>query len=224
MKKIIFLLLFLLLLTSSNLLLAQFKIDPSGRIGIGTNYPNPDFKVHIKGNLLLTTYPEIPPDNSNPVSFVFKVGNGWPGAEFGTNNSEYAIAAWSTDGGYNKLYAKQFISMSDSNYKTNINPIENCLTKVLALKSYSYQFKYDTIIDRKITYGFLAQEVEQILPNVIDSAKNVKLMDYLQIIPIVVQAMQEQQEVIDSLKNSLSESLNANINNQTDIVPNLVEI
>ncbi len=39
---------------------AQLKVDKSGRIGMGTNWPNSEFKCHIKGNLLLTNYPESP--------------------------------------------------------------------------------------------------------------------------------------------------------------------
>lgn len=39
---------------------AQLKVDQYGRIGMGTNWPNSSYKCHIKGNLLLTTYPDNP--------------------------------------------------------------------------------------------------------------------------------------------------------------------
>ena len=60
---------------------AQLRVDPYGRIGMGTNYPNSEYKCHIKGDLLLTTYPEIPAPNATFVEFKFKVGHGWPGAD-----------------------------------------------------------------------------------------------------------------------------------------------
>lgn len=188
----------ILIISLSGNLFAQLRVDPYGRIGIGTNWPNPDFKCHIKGDLLLTTYPEIPPPNQSYCSFFFKVGNGWPGAEFGAKNESSAIAVWASGWGFQTLIAQDFVSMSDSNYKANIQPIENGLQSILKLKSYSFQFKHDSIVDPKTSFGFLAQEVQNILPDLIDTAKNVMLMNYQQIIPIVVEAMQEQQKIIDS--------------------------
>ncbi len=39
---------------------AQLKVDQYGRIGMGTNYPNPSYKCHVAGNLLCTSYPANP--------------------------------------------------------------------------------------------------------------------------------------------------------------------
>ncbi len=39
---------------------AQLKVDNTGRIGMGTNWPNPGYKCHIAGNLLCTCYPANP--------------------------------------------------------------------------------------------------------------------------------------------------------------------
>lgn len=197
MKAKILTLVFLFFLGTN--LLAQLRIDQNGNIGLGTNWPNPDYKCHIKGNLLLSTFPEIPPPNNTYVEFKFKVGNGWPGAEFGTNIGH--VALWSSDYGFNKLYVEKIYELSDSSYKTNIEPLQIGLSEILQLKSYSFHFKHDSIIDPKLSYGFLAQEVQSTLPDIIDTAKNAMLMDYQQIIPILVVAIQEQQETIDSLKN-----------------------
>ncbi len=84
----------------------QLKVNQYGRIGMGTNYPNPDFKCHIAGNLLLTSYP------TNPYyELKMKVNNGWPGVEIGSNYDK--IAFWSTYVDYNDLYAANFYKMSD---------------------------------------------------------------------------------------------------------------
>ena len=110
---------------------AQLKVDQYGRIGMGTNWPNSGYKCHIKGNLLLTTYPASP-----FIEFQFKVGNGLPGAEFGTNVDK--IAVWASWVGYNKLYAEQFYKMSDARFKLNQSAIESPMKKLLDLKPYKY--------------------------------------------------------------------------------------
>lgn len=197
-------LLFAIIFTSiGNLALAQLKVDQYGRIGMGTNWPNSGYKCHIKGNLLLTTYPEIPPFNGVPVEFFFKVGNGFPGAEMGTNIDK--IAFWAEWVNYNKLYAEAYYSASDSTLKREINPLQNGLQTILQLKPYSY-FDNDSNINQetdKKKYGFLAQEVETILPEIVDTAKGIKLMDYTQLIPFTVDAIKE----LDSIVNSFSSQL-----------------
>jgi hypothetical protein len=193
-----------LFILSASLSFGQFRIDPTGHVGMGTYYPNPGYKCHIKGDLLLTTYPEIPPPNSTFVELKLKVGNGWPGAEIGTNIGN--IAFWSTEMGYNKLYAANFYLSSDSTLKTNIARVNSGfgLEKIMQLKPYSYRFKSDAENKNKI-YGFMAQEVEQVLPDITTTAKGVKLIDYIQIIPLLVDAAQEQNRTIENLQKEVGD-------------------
>ena len=175
----------------------QLKVDQFGRIGMGTNYPNPYYRCHIKGNLLLTTYPDAPPPNNVPIEFRFLVGNGSPGAEFGSNVGN--IAVWYSGVGYNNLYAKALYTMSDTTHKRDLKPISNTLEKLLQINSYS--FRYITEKENsKLTFGFSAQEVEKLFPNMTDTAKGTLLVDYQQFIPLIVESMKEQQLIIDSLK------------------------
>jgi hypothetical protein len=39
---------------------AQLRIDPLGNVGLGINSPDPDYKLSVKGSVLLTTFPVIP--------------------------------------------------------------------------------------------------------------------------------------------------------------------
>lgn len=180
----------------------QLKVDQYGRIGMGTNYPNPGYKCHIKGNLLLTTYPSAP-----FYEFQFKVGNGWPGTEICSTVDK--IAFWSTWTSYNKLYAEKFFKMSDESFKLNLSSIDSPIKKLIELKPYRYD-----VIDRYIDangdsiqstipeYGFISQEVEQVLTEIkiTEDGKDGKLMDYDQIIPLLVAGIQEQQKQINSLE------------------------
>lgn len=197
---------------------AQLKVDQNGRIGIGTNWPNSGYKCHIKGNLLLTTYPSLP-----FIELQFNVGNGWPGAELGTNIDR--IAVWSSWMSYNKLYAEQYYRLSDASFKINKAPIHSPLRKLSELKPY----KYD-MIDRYITesgdslqrtlpqYGFISQEVEQSLPEIkiTDDGKDGKLMDYDQIIPLLVAGLQEQQKSIRGLEGQVARLMATNQSNSSN--------
>lgn len=208
-KSFIFLAIFAVFSLST---FAQLKVDQFGRIGMGTNYPNSGYKCHIKGNLLLTTYPSTP-----FIEFQFKVGNGWPGTEIGSTVDK--IAFWSTWTSYNKLYAEKFFKMSDENFKLNLSSIESPIKKLLELKPY----KYD-VIDRYIDengdslqgtipeYGFISQEVEQVLTEIkiTEDGKDGKLMDYDQIIPLLVAGIQEQQKQINSLEAQIARLIATN--------------
>lgn len=196
---------------------AQLKVDATGRIGMGTNFPNTGYKCHIQGNLLLTNYPATP-----LYELMLKVGNGWPGTEIGSNVD--MLAFWSPTGSYNKVYAEDYFKASDSTLKTNLVPVRNGLAKVLQLKPYSYDLADNIIGDDgqmipsvKREYGFLSQQVEKTLPEVkiTQDLKDIKLMDYDQIIPLLVASTQEQQAMIESLRKEVEAMKEGNANGGT---------
>ena len=199
--------------------LSQLKVDQYGRIGMGTNYPNPEFKCHIAGNLLLTSYP------SNPFyECRMKVNNGWPGVEIGSNQDK--IAFWSSNVDYNDLYAANYFKMSDVRMKSNISNITNGLEMLKKIRPVFYTIINNGLdsVGNKIEstrqqYGFISQEIEKSLPEVkiTDDVLGYKLLDYDQIIPITVSAIQEQQKMIDSLIFKLSK-FNEQINSNKSVV------
>lgn len=198
MRRESFLLIIILAMASVSLF-AQLKISQYGGVGMGIE-PRSDYKLILKGDLMLTTFPEIPTPLSRYTEFRIKVGNGSPGCEFGTPTRN--IAVWSSEVGYNNLYAGHYYTASDTSIKSEIATITNPLELVLRMNAYSYKFKYNTMSDEKKTLGFLAQEIYEFLPDIIDTAKGIMLLDYQQIIPLIVGAIKEQQDVIDSLINA----------------------
>ena len=65
--------------------------------------------------------------------------------------------------------------------------------------------------------GFIAQEVEEILPFIVHTNEKTdyKSMDYSRITPILVEAIQEQQKMIDNLKKKINELENKQKKNQS---------
>ena len=159
MKKYIFLSILVFLGTES---FAQLKVLPSGRVGIGTNSPNRRLIVE-NGNIGVKKY-----------GFELLLANN-PDPQIGGSNNE--IDFFYSD--WNILKAKQYVKISDSTLKTNIVEFEYGLETILKLKTYSYNFKSDVGNDKaQLEYGFLSQEVKEVLPDVIFESRGNLLMDY----------------------------------------------
>jgi len=96
-------------------------------------------------------------------------------------------------------------SLSDERLKENIVDIDTGLAEVMALQPRKFDWKEGEGSNEKNVSGFVAQEVETVLPNLVadykhdhlDDAKSLKMGD---MIPILVKAIQEQQEQIEELK------------------------
>ena len=96
------------------------------------------------------------------------------------------------------IKATAFLYSSDISLKKNIKPIENQLDKVLSLQPVSYSWKAND----KTDVGFVAQDVENIFPEVVhtNETTNLKSIDYAKLTVYLVQAIKEQQKEIEQLK------------------------
>jgi polyhydroxyalkanoate synthesis regulator phasin len=83
------------------------------------------------------------------------------------------------------------------------------LTTVLSINTYQYQYINDK--SNRLQYGFMAQELQQQIPSIVDEATNEEkslAVDYGQMIPLLVKSIQEQQTQIDALKKEISDLKN----------------
>ena len=67
------------------------------------------------------------------------------------------------------------------------------------------QFEYKNT-PNKIQFGFLAQELEKIYPELVhklNGKRTLKSIDYLGLIPVLVNLVQQQQKEIDALKKAI---------------------
>jgi hypothetical protein len=164
---------------------SQLKVTNNGYVGIGTN--NPISNLHVNGRIFLT-------GNGN----TFRILPNNPGTEIGTSTDR--IDFWYTTTGHNKLYAQEFYTQCDSMTKYNICLLKNGLETVKQFKSYSFFLKNDTTQPKRKEYGFLAQDVEKIIPEMVDTSMGIKLINYNEFIPFIIEAIKEQQMQIDSLQ------------------------
>ena len=95
---------------------------------------------------------------------------------------------------------------SDMRLKTKLGNIENPIEKIQSLNGFYYEpneiaESYGYKKERKL--GLSAQEVEAILPEIVTDAPigdGYKTVDYAKIVPVLIEAIKEQQKQIDELK------------------------
>jgi len=101
-------------------------------------------------------------------------------------------------------------SPSDISLKTNIQPLEGSLEKILKLQGVSFDWKEDTtsnqMVGIKEDIGFIAQQVKEIVPELVRTNENglMSLRDK-GITAILVEAIKEQQTQIESQKTEIEE-------------------
>lgn len=131
--------------------------------------------------------------------------------------------AGGTNFGSGNIYATGDITAyySDMRLKTKISNIDNALNKVLSLNGFYYTnndiAKEHGYTDTKIQVGVSAQEVEAILPEIVTlapfditgnengdalskSGEHYKTVKYDKLIPLLIEAIKEQQKQIEELK------------------------
>ena len=126
------------------------------------------------------------------------------------------VGQWITAGGEITAY------YSDRRLKTNVAPIQNALGKVLKLNGITYnpnevaaQYGYDTNVN---IVGLFADEVADVLPEAVKpapfdtdeegnskSGENYKTVQYEKLVPLLVEAMKDQQKIIDGLQTKITE-------------------
>ena len=93
------------------------------------------------------------------------------------------------------------IAQSDGRYKSDTCTIDNSLEKVKRLRGVSY-VKADS---KRADMGLVAQELEQVLPELVTTHKGAdysdeKSVNYNGVIPVLIEAIKEQQQQIEQLQ------------------------
>lgn len=91
---------------------------------------------------------------------------------------------------------------SDLRYKNNIEPISNSLEKVLQLKGVKYNFNQEKFPEINFSnaqrIGFIAQELKEVFPEAVRQKDDGYFaVNYEAIIPVLVEAIKEQQLLIN---------------------------
>lgn len=202
----------------------KMRIDSSGRLLIG------DTSVHYAGVDLQVGNTS---DSQNGIQIqTSTTGNGYVLFGDGTGASAYrgqisykqgddylnfltaGVEAVRIDSTQDAHFDQDVIAFSttpsDIRLKKNFTKIENGLDIVTQLEGHTFNWKKG---GDRLSAGFKAQEVEKILPHLVDEKKlplradddkEYKILRYEEMIPYLVEAIKEQQQQINELKEKLN--------------------
>jgi hypothetical protein len=95
--------------------------------------------------------------------------------------------------------ATEFTSLSDETQKTNIKTVENSTEIIQSLRGVSFDWKETG----KSSYGVIAQELEQILPDLVTTQQN-KSVNYNGLVGVLIEAVKELSAEVEELKKKVS--------------------
>jgi hypothetical protein len=94
----------------------------------------------------------------------------------------------------------QIVRTSSIELKKDITNIKYGLNEILQIKPINFNWKNEDKFGNENENGFIAEDVINIIPNVVGSDANGIFMSYNKLIPILTKAIQEQQALIKALE------------------------
>ena len=94
-----------------------------------------------------------------------------------------------------------YYQASDLRLKTNFEPLTNVIDSIKQIRGLKYNFK-NSVSDKK-SYGLIAQDVEKVFPELVtinEDGEKLKSISYSNMVPILVEAIKEQQKMIEELQ------------------------
>jgi hypothetical protein len=94
--------------------------------------------------------------------------------------------------------ASLFLLNSDARFKQEVTPLTDALSAILSLRGVSYAWRQDIPghdFSKGRQIGFIAQEVEKVLPELVHTASDgYKSVAYQNVVPVLVEAVKAQQK------------------------------
>lgn len=184
----------------------------TGNVGIGVT--SPSTKLMVDGN--------IAPETSNKgdlgtsllrwekafVSYIYlpnsvDITTNAGGAFISNHFRPNATATYNLGGTsyrWNNIYSQNALNVpSDIRLKNNIKDLKYGLKDIINMQPKSYSYKKDE--DSNIKLGLIAQDVQKIVPEIVNTDENGYLsMTYESLIPVLINAIKEQNKMIVELK------------------------
>lgn len=192
---------------------AQIEVNTNGNVGIGSvgidnSYTLTTNSCKLEGDVFFSNY-------SMPAMLI--ENDGYVAKRLRPTYNNYCKIGY-TNYAFNKMYSYSFYNPSDARQKENIVAIQNSLELVLQFQAVNYDLKKEYVFVDGLDYspeyaskleeerinkiGYLAQDVEKILPQLVehDDSTDTYAVNYVGLIPILSEAIKEQQVIIEKLQ------------------------
>lgn len=88
--------------------------------------------------------------------------------------------------------ATKFKGYSDEKLKTNVENIKNGLDIIKKIQGKSFYFIDDeSIEDKKKSYGVIAQDIQTVIPDIVDTDDEYMTVSYTELIPFLIESVKE---------------------------------
>ncbi len=161
-------------------------------VGIGTNLPTTDLFIE-QSNATGSGSGGVTLSHSNTTWKLYHSGTHCSFANEGTRVA------------YVEAGTGNYVQPSDKNLKTNITRLGNTLDGIMRLNPVSYSYNY-TEEPSTPTYGFLAQEVQEVFPMAVRTNEQGGIgLAYDHFSVLSIKAIQEQQQLIEAQQRQIDE-------------------
>ena len=151
-----------------------------------------DSGTTYNGSIARTIAVNASSSNADPINFPIVARDSSGDFTAGSINCSNLTASFT-------VTAADINSTSDCNLKKNVSTIENSLDIVNSLRGVSFDWK----INDKKSYGVIAQELEEILPDLVTTKEN-KSVNYNGLVGVLIQAVKELSAEVEELKKKVS--------------------
>lgn len=192
---------------------AQLIMDCNGDVGIGNfGSSEPLHQFHVKGDAYFSCQPAVTGISIKDYGPYAMIIPDW---------SNYACVGY-CDAKFDYMYTRglhydYLVQNSDLSIKENIREIENPLSAITNIRGVIFDYKREyyknTPEDRleilveegKNNFGVIAQELKEVVPELVKFNEESELyeVNYIGLIPILVEAIQEQQAMIENLQSEV---------------------
>lgn len=173
----------------------------SGFVGVNTNVPTSD--LHIKMS-------DSPFPDPTTGGLTFENANGANEWQVWNSNPYLSFAYDNVRVAYVNSATGDWVVTSDRRYKKNIEEMSPIMDDLMKLRPVRYHYKRNANDEPKIV-GFIAQEVQEVFPELVYSEDGTQLAlaraDYA---ILAIKAIQEQQNTITELENKLKIEVSQN--------------
>lgn len=130
---------------------------------------------------------------------------------FAGSASGYDLGNNTANEHWDDVVANSFVTFSDRNTKYNIRSLAYGLSEIMQLEPVTYQYKKTISPNDRTRIGLIAQDVEKVVPEVVITedvdynsntgeiirvTANLKALTYVELLPVLIKAIQEQQRLI----------------------------
>lgn len=169
--------------------------------------------------------PDVPPI-SRFCQMSISLKDAYPAIFGSTNRINFYNPSTKT---YNYIYVAGVYNQSDRRAKQDVTDLTDGIASLMRLRPVTYHWVPSpdevTVTEEstaygsgsnELQYGFIAQEIEEILPDIVTTdADGNKAVNYISLIPVLVKSIQELQGQV-AAQSSVIDNLNARLTMRTD--------